>query len=103
MLFRSAKAHVIAITRMVEDKNKEDYEIFNIGTGTGVSVLELIKSFERVNDLKLNYKIAPRREGDIIAIWADPTLANDELGWKAERSLDETLAAAWKWQQTLNK
>ena len=98
-----AKAHVIAITRMVEDKNKNKYEIFNIGTGTGVSVLELIKSFERVNDLKLNYKIAPRREGDIIAIWADPTLANDELGWKAERTLDETLAAAWKWQQTLNK
>ena len=98
-----AKAHVIAITRMVEDKNKDNYEIFNIGTGNGVSVLELIKSFERVNNLKLNYKIAPRREGDIIAIWADPTLANNELGWKAERTLDETLAAAWKWQQTLTK
>lgn len=96
-----AKAHVIAITRMIEGKNRANYEIFNIGTGRGVSVLELIRGFERVNNLKLSYKIAPRREGDIIAIWADPTFANSELGWTAERSLDETLAAAWKWQQTL--
>lgn len=96
-----AKAHVKAIDRMVGDKNKENYEVFNVGTGRGVSVLELVKGFERVNNLKLNYKIAPRRMGDIIAIWADPTLANEELGWKAERTLDETLASAWKWQQSL--
>jgi len=96
-----AKAHVVAIRRMIEHRNKERYEVFNIGTGRGVSVLELVKGFERVNSLKLNYKIAPRREGDIIAIWADPTLANEELGWHAERTLDETLASAWKWQQTL--
>ncbi|MDE6778010.1 MAG: UDP-glucose 4-epimerase GalE [Alistipes sp.] len=96
-----AKAHVVAIRRMVEHKNKERYEVFNVGTGRGVSVLELVKGFERVNGLKLNYKIAPRREGDIIAIWADPTLANEKLGWHAERSLDETLASVWKWQQTL--
>ena len=86
-----AKAHVVAITRMVEDKNKQKYEIFNVGTGNGVSVLELVESFERVNELKLNYKIAPRRPGDVVAIWADTTLANEELGWKAERSLDDTL------------
>ncbi|MEG1622352.1 MAG: UDP-glucose 4-epimerase GalE [Alistipes sp.] len=96
-----AKAHVVAIRRMIEGQNKTNYEIFNIGTGRGVSVLELLRSFERVNSLKVNHKITPRRAGDIIAIWADPTLANTELGWRAERSLDETLAAAWKWQQTL--
>lgn len=96
-----AKAHVVAIRRMIEHKNKARYEVFNVGTGRGVSVLELVKGFERVNGLKLNYKIAPRREGDIIAIWADPTLANEELGWHAERPLDETLASVWKWQQTL--
>lgn len=96
-----ARAHVAAIGRMVEQKNKAPYEVFNVGTGRGVSVLELVRSFERVNNLKLNYKVAPRRAGDIIAIWADPTLANTELGWKAERSLDETLASAWKWQQSL--
>lgn len=96
-----ARAHVAAIGRMVEQKNKAPYEVFNVGTGRGVSVLELVKSFERVNNLKLKYKVAPRRAGDIIAIWADPTLANTELGWKAERSLDETLASAWKWQQSL--
>ena len=96
-----AKAHVVAIGRMVEGKSKSEYEVFNIGTGRGVSVLELVKGFERVNGVKLNYRIAPRRAGDIIAIWADPTLANTELGWKAERTLDETLASAWKWQQSL--
>ncbi len=96
-----AKAHVKAISRMIEGQNKAAYEVFNVGTGRGVSVLELVKGFERVNGLKLNYKIAPRRAGDIIAIWADPTLANTELGWKAERTLDETLASAWKWQKSL--
>lgn len=96
-----ARAHVVAICRMTEAKNKTHYEIFNIGTGRGVSVLELIQRFETVNNLKINYKIVGRRAGDIVAIWADPTLANTELGWKAERTLDQTLAAAWKWQQTL--
>ncbi len=94
-----AKAHVAAISRMVENKSEERYEIFNIGTGRGVSVLELVHKFEEVNHLKLNYKIAPRRAGDIVAIWADPTRANQVLGWKAERSLDETLAAAWAWEK----
>lgn len=98
-----AKAHVVAISRMIQDKNKAKYEVFNIGTGNGVSVFELVKGFEKVNDLKLNYKVAPRRPGDVVAIWADTTLANNELGWKAERSLDETLASAWSWEKHIRK
>ena len=96
-----AKAHVHAVTRMVEGKMKENYEIFNVGTGRPVSVLELVNAFEKVNGLKLNYKFAPRRPGDVVAIWADPTLANEELGWKAGRSVEETLAAAWAWEKHL--
>ena len=96
-----AKAHVSAVSRMVGGGMKEDYEIFNIGTGRPVSVLELVNSFEKVNHLKLNWKFAPRRDGDVPAIWADTTLANRELGWKAERSVDETLAAAWAWEKHL--
>ena len=94
-----AKAHVAAIRRMIEEKDKERYEIFNIGTGRAVSVFELVKTFERVNGLKLNYKVAPRRAGDVVAIWADTSLANRELGWKAERSLDDTLRSAWAWEK----
>ena len=96
-----ARAHVAAIRRMIEGANKERYEIFNIGTGNGVSVLELVRRFEQANGLKLNYKIAGRRAGDIIAIWADPSLANEELGWHAERDLDDTLRAAWAWEKHL--
>lgn len=96
-----AKAHVCAVSRMIDDKMKQEYEIFNIGTGRPVSVLELINSFEKVNGLKLNWKFAPRRDGDVPAIWSDPSLANSELGWKAERSVDETLAAAWAWEKRL--
>ena len=96
-----ARAHVAAIRRMIEGQNKSRYEIFNVGTGNGVSVLELVHRFEQANGLKLNYKIAGRREGDIIAIWADPTLANEELGWYAERDLDDTLRAAWAWEKHL--
>ena len=96
-----ARAHVAAVRRMIDGKNKEKYEIFNIGTGRGVSVLELVHRFEEANGVKTNSKIPGRRAGDIIAIWADPTLANTELGWKAERSLDETLRAAWAWEKHL--
>ena len=96
-----AKAHVAAIKRMIDNKNKERYEIFNVGTGRAVSVLELVKTFECVNELKLNYKIAPRRAGDVVAIWADTSLANEELGWKAERPLDETLRSAWAWEKSV--
>ena len=94
-----AKAHVAAITRMVEQKSKERYEVFNVGTGRAVSVFELVRTFERVNDLKLNYKVAPRRAGDVVAVWADTTLANKELGWTAERPLDETMRSAWEWEK----
>ncbi len=94
-----AKAHVAAIRRMTGGTNKERYEIFNIGTGRAVSVFELVKTFERVNNLKLNYKVAPRRAGDVVAVWADTSLANAELGWKAERSLDDTLRSAWAWEK----
>ena len=94
-----ARAHVVAIDRMVKGANKKPYEIFNIGTGRGVSVLELVTTFERVNGVKLNYKTAPRRAGDVVAIWADTTLANEELGWRAERSVEDTLRAAWAWEK----
>lgn len=94
-----AKAHVVAVRRMVEDKGKAEYEIFNIGTGVPVSVLELVNTFQKVNDVKVPYKIVGRRPGDVEAVWADTKLANTELGWKAERSLDETLAAAWSWEK----
>lgn len=96
-----AKAHVCAVTRMIEQKMEEDYEIFNVGTGRPVSVHELVTAFEKVNGLKLNYKFAPRRAGDVTAIWADPTRANEVLGWKAERTVEETLAAAWAWEKAI--
>ncbi|MBQ4820805.1 UDP-glucose 4-epimerase GalE [Aquimarina sp. MMG016] len=94
-----AKAHVVALQRLLENKNKSNYEVFNVGTGTGSSVLEIIHSFEKVSNQRLNYKIVGRREGDITAAYADTTKANQELGWKAKSSLDEALASAWKWEQ----
>lgn len=96
-----AKAHVVAVTRMLENKGKDKYEIFNIGTGIPVSVMELVDSFMRVNGVDVPYKIIGRRAGDVEAVWADTTLANTELGWKAERKLDDTLAAAWAWEKHL--
>jgi UDP-glucose 4-epimerase len=96
-----AKAHVCAVGRMCDARMKEPYEVFNVGTGRPLSVLELITAFERVNGVKLNWKFAPRRAGDVVAIWADPALAEKELGWKAERSIEETLAAAWAWEKRL--
>jgi UDP-glucose 4-epimerase len=84
---------------MLDGKNKERYEIFNIGTGRAVSVLELVNTFEKVNNLKLNYKIVGRRPGDVESVWADTSLAETELGWKAERSLDDTLKCAWEWEK----
>ena len=94
-----AKAHVAAIDRMVECEARDSYEIFNVGTGRAVSVFELVNTFERVNNLKLNYKVAPRRAGDVVAVWADTSLANNVLGWRAERTLDETLKSAWEWEK----
>lgn len=96
-----AKAHVAAVTRMIDGKMEENYEIFNIGTGRPVSVYELVTSFEKVNGVKLNYKFAARRPGDVVAIWADTRLANEKLGWKAERTVEQTLASAWAWEKHL--
>lgn len=96
-----ARAHVVAIRRLLDGKNKVNYEYFNIGTGKGLSVLELIRAFERATGEKVNYKITGRRAGDIEQVWADTTLANTELGWKAEVPIEETLANAWKWQKHL--
>ena len=93
-----AKAHVAAVSRMVEGRMKDGYEIFNVGTGRPVSVLELINSFEKVNGLKLNYKMVERRAGDVPAVWADTTLANEVLGWKAERNLQDMCRDSWRWQ-----
>lgn len=93
-----ARAHVAAIRHMEAEKG-ERYEVFNIGTGRGVSVLELVRRFEEANGLRLNYRIVGRRAGDIVAIWGDPSRANRELGWKAERPLDDTLRAAWAWEK----
>ncbi|NLD22354.1 MAG: UDP-glucose 4-epimerase GalE [Bacteroidales bacterium] len=96
-----AKAHVMAVDRMCQGRSKANFEIFNIGTGRGVSTIELIKTFEEVNHLKLNWQIVARRDGDIEAVWADTSYSNNELGWKATRPLSETLKSVWKWQQNI--
>lgn len=94
-----ARAHVVAIDRMVNERNDERYEVFNVGTGCPVSVFELVKGFESANNIKLNYKVAPRRAGDVTAVWADTKRANEVLGWRAERQLSDTLRAAWQWEK----
>ena len=94
-----AKAHIAALKRLISKTNKKSFEYFNIGTGKGSSVLEIINTFEKVNNLKLNYKIVGRREGDVVAAFADTTIANKELNWKTEISLEESLESVWKWQQ----
>jgi len=98
-----AKAHVIAVKRLIEGKNKNRYEVFNLGTGNGVSVLDAIRSFEKVSGIKLKYRITGRRPGDIEKIWADPSLANRELGWKTLSSLDESMRTAWEWEKNVRK
>lgn len=96
-----AKAHVVAVERMVNKKMKKNMEMFNLGTGNGYSVLEVINSFERSTGEKLNYKIVARRAGDIEKVWADTNFANDELGWKAEKGIDEMTSSAWEWEKVL--
>lgn len=98
-----AKAHVVALQRMTGRRQKSNYEFFNIGAGNGYSVLEVIKAFEKVTGKKLNYKIVDRRPGDIEQIWADTKIANEELGWKAEKGIEEMMLSAWKWQEGLMK
>ncbi len=96
-----AAAHVSALKRLESFPSNSCMETFNLGTGKGVSVLEMINSFEKVNGLKLNYKIAPRRPGDVEKVWADTAKANTVLGWKAVKNLDEMVASAWAWEQKL--
>lgn len=98
-----AKAHVVALDRMIANKSADKVEIFNLGTGNGVSVLELIKVFEKISGLKLNYKIVGRRVGDIEKIWAEPSKANNVLGWTAKETIEDTMTSAWKWQQKLRE
>lgn len=98
-----AKAHVVAMNRMLNSLSDEPVEIFNLGTGRGVSVLELINSFERATGVAVPHKIVGRREGDIEQVWANPDRANNVLGWTAVESLDDTLASAWRWQEKLRE
>ena len=98
-----SKAHVIAIERMLENKSDEKVEVFNLGTGVGLSVLDLIEVFEKVTGKPLNYKITGRREGDIEQIWAQADRANEVLGWKAQENIEDTMASAWKWQLKLRE
>ncbi len=98
-----AKAHVLALSRLMEKKNDAPCEVFNLGTGTGYSVLEAIQAFERVSGRKLNYKIVERRAGDVEKIWADTHLANTVLGWKAEKGLDDMMRSAWNWELKLSE
>lgn len=98
-----AKAHVAAMARILEGKNDEAVEVFNVGTGTGASVFELINTFEKCTGVKLNYKVAPRRAGDIEQVWGNVDKANNLLGWKAVHTLEDSLTSAWKWQLKLRE
>ncbi len=98
-----AKAHVKALQRLLNGENESNYEVFNLGTGKGSSVLEVIQSFERVSGKKLNYKIVDRRPGDVIQAFADTTKANTVLGWKAQSTLDEAMKSAWEWELQVEK
>ena len=98
-----AKAHVIAIERMLDNKSEEKIEVFNLGTGNGVSVLGLINAFEKATGVKVPYKIAPRRAGDIEKVWANPARANNVLGWVADTPIEETMRNAWAWQMKLRE
>ena len=96
-----AQAHIIAIERLLEGRNREKTEVFNLGTGKGFSVLEVIRSFEKVSGEKPEYRFMARRQGDVEQVWADTALANEVLGWKAEKGLDEMTLSAWRWEQHL--
>lgn len=98
-----AKAHVIAVERLLKGKNKTKADTFNLGTGRGLSVLEILNTFEKVTGVKVPYKIVGRRAGDIEKVWANPEFANKELGWVAKETVEDTLASAWKWQQKIMK
>ncbi len=98
-----AKSHVVALERLINNNNKTNFEIFNIGTGRGSSVMEIVQAFIKVNKTPLNYKIVGRREGDVPAVWADTSYAENELGWKAELSMEDALRDAWSWEKKIRK
>ena len=98
-----ARAHVVAVKRMLQGNSLANVETFNLGTGRGLSVLEILNTFEQVNGVKVPYKIVGRREGDIEKVWADPTIANEVLGWKATETVEETLRSAWAWEKNLSQ
>ena len=98
-----AKAHVLALQRLLQHKNEDKVEVFNLGTGTGSSVLEVITAFEKVSGEKLNYKLVDRRDGDVVAAYANTDKANSVLGWNAKHSLEDALQSAWKWEQKIRK
>ncbi len=96
-----AKAHISAVERILSISQRDSYEVFNLGTGKGSSVMEVIQAFEKATGEKVNYKIVDRRSGDVEKVWSDTRLANKVLGWKAERTLEETLASAWAWEKNI--
>lgn len=96
-----ARAHIVAIHRLLGQKQKSAFEVFNLGTGKGYSVLEIIQAFEKASGQKLNYRIVDRREGDVEQVYADTNYANNELGWKAEKGIEETLLSAWNWEKSI--
>lgn len=96
-----ANAHVAALQRLISEENKSNFEIFNVGTGKGSSVLEVIRAFETATGLSLNYKIVDKRVGDVISVYADTDKANNELGWSAKKTMKEALASAWKWEKKI--
>jgi UDP-glucose 4-epimerase len=98
-----AHAHTLALQYLMEHKNKSRCEVFNLGTGNGVTVLEAIQAFEKVSGVKLNYVIAPRRQGDVVAVYADNKLARERLGWDIKYSLEDMMSTAWKWEQKLKQ
>lgn len=98
-----AQAHVVALERLLEQKNTNHYEVFNLGTGRGSSVLEVINAFQKVTEISLNYKLTNRREGDVISVYADTTKANTVLGWKTLKTMEQALASAWAWEKKYRK
>ena len=96
-----AEAHVVSLKRLLENQAEERFEVFNIGTGDGYSVLDVINTFEKVNGLPVPHRIGERREGDVIQVWADTSRVNSVLGWKTQRGLEDMLRDAWRWQQRL--
>jgi UDP-glucose 4-epimerase len=98
-----AAAHVVAIDRMLNGKSKDKYELFNLGTGNGLSVLQILNAFERITTVKVDYVLKDRRAGDVEKVYADTSYANRELGWKTERTLEDMITSAWGWEQALQK